>query len=174
VKALHLFQNVNGSWHWPSIVLVAGWLAGSAVTGCFVFANLFVNRTDRERIGPWTLTDRQVAAFVDNLRVQPSGRVAIEYTASDQLRSQAFASRIKEMMREAGYDVWDYSPAFQQTGNAPPMVGIEISTRPQTQTVGQRIERAFASMGVNSRLTSIMNNNYEDSYVVIYVGIKPN
>jgi hypothetical protein len=171
---ISLFQNVNGSWHWPSILLVMGWLAGSSVTGGFVFANLTVNRGEREKAGPWALSDRQAETFVDSLRGQPTGKVAIEYIASDQLRSQAFASRIKDMLKAAEYNVWDYTPVFQQTGNAPPMVGIEIATRPPTRAVGQRIERAFSSIGIRPHLTSITNNNYQDDYIVIYVGIKPN
>ena len=46
---ISLFQTASGTWHIPSILMVASWLAGSLVTGGFIFANLRVNRDDRIR-----------------------------------------------------------------------------------------------------------------------------
>ncbi len=64
--------------------------------------------------------------------------------------------------------------AFQQSGNAPPIVGIEIGTKSQSKTVGDHIEKAFKSIGIEPNQTTITNNNYTDDYVVIFIGVKPN
>lgn len=170
---ISLFQNVSGSWHWPSILAVVGWLIGSAVTGGFILANLTLNRIEREKAGPWKITEAQKEKFSNFLRDTPKGRVALEYTATDQVRAHALAVTLKDMLEKTGYDVWGYMPAFQQTGNAPPVVGIQIGIKDQSAVVGEHMKQAFEAMGIDARHARMTNNNYEDDYVVIFVGIKP-
>jgi hypothetical protein len=169
---LSLFQNASGGWHWPSILAVAGWLIGSAVTGGFIFANLTFNRIERDKAGPWRVTESQVERFSNYLKDAPKGKIAIEYSASDQVRAQAFATTIKDLLTRAGYNVWGYMPAFQQTGNSPPLVGIQIGTKDQSTAIGEVIRQAFKAIGIDASSARITNNNYEDDYVVIFIGIK--
>lgn len=46
-QLISLFQTPTGSWHLPSILMVASWLVSFLVTGGFMYANLKVNRDDR-------------------------------------------------------------------------------------------------------------------------------
>ena len=164
-----MFQNVSGSWHWPSILLVVGWL----ISGVFIFANLTYSRNEREKAGPWKITEAQKEKFSNSLREAPKGRVALEYTATDQVRAHALAVILKDMLEKAGYNVWGYMPAFQQTGNATPVVGIQVGIKDQSAVVGEHIKQAFETIGIDARRARMTNNNYEDDYVVILVGIKP-
>jgi hypothetical protein len=176
---MSLFQTASGSWHWPSILQLAAWLATFAVSGFFLFANLNLTRQERVRVaqveeqkGPWKLSDAQRQTFSDHLREAPKGNIAIEYTAADQVRSYDFAVRLRELLIAAGYDVWGHMPAFQQSGAAP-LIGIQIGIKDQSDVLGGYMQRAFKAIGIDANGARITNNNYPDDYVVIFVGIKP-
>lgn len=167
---LSWFQTSTGSWHLPSILALVGWLATSAT----LFATLKVNADERERNGPWKLSSAQVQQFSAALNGAPRGHLAIEYIALDATRSQPFADKLREMLGSAGYNVWGYIPAFQQTGNVAPLVGIRIGTKAGiSDSVGGPIQHAFETIGITTSHEVIMNNNYADDFVVILVGIKP-
>jgi hypothetical protein len=48
------------------------------------------------------------------------------------VRAHAFAVTLKEILTTAGYDVWGYMLAFQQSGNLAPLVGIQIGIKDQS------------------------------------------
>ncbi|SDR39680.1 hypothetical protein SAMN05444161_3482 [Rhizobiales bacterium GAS191] len=53
------------------------------------------------------------------------------------------------------------------------MVGIEIGVKDQSAIAGEYLREAFQKIGIDPKLSRILNNNYENDYVVIFVGIKP-
>jgi len=167
--------------------MVAGWLA----TGAFIFSTLYVNRNDRvrsaqelsdtkaqlkdfeEKQAPWKWSEQESGMFATHLKDAPKGKVAIEYIRSDEKRSHDFATKIKDILVKAGYDVWAYMPAFEQAGSAP-LIGVAILVKDrQSDIVGGFIQRAFNEVGINAVGISRTNNNYEDDRVVIWIGIKP-
>jgi hypothetical protein len=166
---LSLFQDASGNWHWPSVVTGIGWTLSTLV----ILASLYIGMKERERAGPWKLTAEQVERFTSYLKSTPPGKVAIEYTAADQVRSHAFADTLGKMIAQGGYDLWGYMPAFQQTGNAPPIKGIVIGTKAAAQTTSQRLQEAFKLVGIAAPIQNQGNDNHEADRAVVYVGIKP-
>jgi hypothetical protein len=175
MRILSLFQTVSGEWHWPSLLTVFGWVVGSLITGVFIFANLYVGRLDREKSGPWQLSQQQEITLLELFKKAPKGRLAVEYSAADQLRAHKFAEKLKEIFVASGYDVWGYMPSFVETGG-PALVGLRVDVKKSNETsdnVGGHIQRAFIAIDFDAPGRNITSNNYEDDFVVVRVGIKP-
>jgi hypothetical protein len=126
---LSLFQTAAGAWHLPSILAVAGWLAGSGVTGAFIFANLKVNRDDRVRAyhkeqqsitdasqakarieeleqkqRPRAVTPEQRAAFIEATKGGPFGPVVLATrTALPNKEQEDFTMGLRKMLDSAGF-----------------------------------------------------------------------
>jgi hypothetical protein len=128
---------------------------------------------DRRISGPWLLSSRQKEAFRESLKDAPKGKVAIEYIRSDEVRSRDFAVRVRDVLKDSGYEVWGYMPGFEQA-DTPPLVGVQIIVKnQQSDIVGGGLQRAFQSIGIDAKGARRTNNNYEDDFVVIWIGIKP-
>jgi len=126
-----------------------------------------------ERQAPWPLSDSQKQEFIAHLKDAPKGKVAIEYIRSDELRSREFAVRIRDILKETGYEVWGYMPGFEQA-DAPPLVGVQVIVKnQQSDIVGGGLQRAFQAIGIDAKGAHRTNNNYEDDFVVIWIGRKP-
>lgn len=126
---LSLFQTAAGAWHVPSILLVAGWLAGTLVTGAFVFANLKVNRDDRlrtfekeqrsasdaaaaqariseleEKQLPRTISAEQRQLFIESTKAGPFGPVyLVTRTAFQSKEQEDFTMQLRRMLDAAGF-----------------------------------------------------------------------
>jgi hypothetical protein len=126
---LSLFQTAMGAWHLPSILAVAGWVVGSAVTGGFIFANLKVNRDDRARAfekeqqsiaeanqarakieeleqkqRPRTISSEQKALFIEATKAGPFGPVVLATrTAMPNKEQEDFTMQLRKMLDEAGF-----------------------------------------------------------------------
>lgn len=124
-----LFQTATGAWHFPSILAVAGWLVGSAVTGGFIFANLKVNRDDRIRAHQKeqqsiaeanqaraqiaelerqqrhrVITPEQKALFIEATKAGPFGPVVLATHAALPTKEQEnFTMQLRRMLDEAGF-----------------------------------------------------------------------
>lgn len=126
-----------------------------------------------EKQAPWELTTEQKAVFTAQLISAPKGRVAIEYIRSDEARSRKFAVVLRDILKNAAYDVWGYMAGFMQA-DAPPLVGIQISIKDQkSNLVGGGLQRAFKAIGIQADGVHRSDQTYEDDFVVIYVGVKP-
>lgn len=127
----------------------------------------------KQAAAPWELTKEQRALLIARLTGAAKGRIAIEYIRSDEARSQRFATTLRDILKNVGYDVWGYMPGFMQTG-APPLVGIRISIKDQkSSVVGRDIQQAFKAIGIEAEEMRRSDQTYEDDFVVVYVGIKP-
>jgi hypothetical protein len=166
---LSLFEDASGNWHWQSVLTATGWV----LAGLVLFLGLWIGKIERDKAGPWKVSEAQRASFLNYLKATPAGKVAIEYTAADQVRSHAFATIVGKMIAGGGYNVWGYMPAFQQTGNAAPLVGVKIGIKPQSRSTGEHIQKAFMSAGIEASIGPEASNNYEDDRAVVYIGIKP-
>lgn len=139
-----LFQAASGAWHLPSILAVAGWLVGSAVTGVFLFANLRVNRDDRIRafhkeqqsIGeatqararieelerqqhPRSITLEQTAIFIDATKAGPFGPVVLATHAALPTKEQLeFTMQLRAMLDEAGFGAVEQSAIVHGFGTS--------------------------------------------------------
>ena len=164
---LSLFQDASGNWHWPSVVTGAGWLLSTLV----IFVGLYIGMIERDKAGPWRLTTAEIERFTGYLKSTPSGKVAIEYTSADQVRSNAFASVLAKMVTDGGYDLWGYMPVFQQTGNVAPLIGIQIGVTSDSAPTGQHLQEAFRLAGIKARIAR--GGDYGADRATIYVGIKP-
>jgi len=126
---LSLFQTAVGAWHLPSMLAVAGWVAGSAVTGAFIFANLKVNRDDRVRAyekeqkslseasqarakieelenrqRPRAISREQKAMFMEATKAGPFGPVVLATrTALPSKEQEDFTMQLRKMLDEAGF-----------------------------------------------------------------------
>jgi hypothetical protein len=180
---ISLFQTAIGGWHWPSVFSLITLLLSFITfigSGFVTFANLKINRADRieaarlDRVrGPWILSSEEVKTFEAALADAPKGKVAIEYSAMDQLRVRDFAVKLKDILEGIGYEVWGYIPAFREAGG-PATIGIKIGIKVgKSDEVGGFIQSAFSSIEINAPGHHITNNNYPDDYVVIFVGAKP-
>ena len=124
-----LFQTAAGTWHVPSLLTIAGWLVGSAVTGAFIFANLKVNRDERIRAHqkeqqsisegdqarsrieeleqkqrPRTISHEQRSVFVEETKAGPFGPVVLATrTALPSREQEAFTMQLRAMLDEAGF-----------------------------------------------------------------------
>jgi len=161
------------------------------VSGLFIFVGLHVARNDRDAAyrkaqesktiitalqqaqAPWPFPEAKKQEFIAHLQDAPKGRVAIEYIRSDEVRSRDFAVRIRDILKECGYEVWGYMPAFEQA-DAPPLVGVQIIVKNrQAEIVGGGLQRAFQAIGIDAKDAHRTNNNYEDDFVVVWIGMKP-
>jgi hypothetical protein len=126
---LSLFQTAAGGWHIPSILLVAAWLAGTLVTGGFMFANLKVNRDDRVRSfeeelrsaaeasaaqarineleeaqRPRTISAEQRQLFIESTKAGPFGPVyLLTRTAFPNKEQEDFTMQLRRMLDAAGF-----------------------------------------------------------------------
>jgi hypothetical protein len=164
-----IFQDASGNLHWPSTLAAIGWV----VAGVLLFVNLWFGKLDRDKSGPWKINEEQKQVFSTYLQKARKGKVAVEYSASDHVRAHAFATIVKEMLEKGGYDVWGYMPTFQQTGSAPPRVGIFIGAKPIAKANAEHINGAFKASNILAQIVPQNNNNYEDDRAVVYIGIKP-
>jgi len=130
---------------------------------------------DHRISGPWPLSLREKETFLQSLKDAPKGKVAIEYIRSDEARSRDFAVRIRDMLKNSGYEVWGYMAGFMQA-DAPPLVGVRISVKDQkSDIVGGALQRAFQSIGIHAQGTRRADQDatYDDDCAVIYIGMKP-
>jgi len=105
---------------------------------------------DRHISGPWILSAREKETFIQSLKDAPKGKVAIEYMRSDEPRSREFAVKIRDILKDSGYEVLGYMAGFMQA-DAPPLVGVRISVKDQTSdTVGGGLQRAFQAVGIRT------------------------
>src|SRR5437879_2342888 len=95
-RMFSIFQDASDNWHAPSILAAIGWL----IAGILLFVNLWYAKIDRDRNGAWKVTEAQKETFSNFLRETPGGKVAVEYTATDQLRSNALATILKELLEK--------------------------------------------------------------------------
>jgi hypothetical protein len=175
MRVLSIFETVSGEWHWPSLLAMIGWLIGSLVTGAFIVATLYFNWLDREKNGPWRLSPQQESTLMELLKKAPKGRLAVEYTAADQMRAYKFAEKLKEIFVASGYDVWAHMPSFVESGG-PALTGLRIEVKKSNEVsdaVGAHIQGAFLAIGFAAPGMNITNNNYADDYAVVRVGIRP-
>lgn len=126
---LSVFQTAAGGLHIPSILLVAGWLAGTLVTGGFMLANLKVNRDDRirtfereqrsaadattaqariaeleERLHPRTISPEQRQLFIESTKAGPFGPVyLVTRTAFPSKEQEDFTMQLRELLNAAGF-----------------------------------------------------------------------
>ena len=125
-------------------------------------------------MAPWCYRLARKKLFRESLKDAPRGKVAIEYIGSDEARSPAISAvRVKDILKDVGYEVWDYMPGFEQA-DAPPLVGVQIIVKnQQSDVVGGGLQQAFHSIGIDAKNARRTNNNYEDDFVVIWIGMKP-
>jgi hypothetical protein len=145
------------------------------ILGALLTAGAAIGRyyVDRRISGPWLLSSRQQEAFRGSLKDAPKGKVAIEYIRSDEARSRDYAVKIRDILKDSGYDVWGYMPAFEQ-GDASPIVGVQIIVKnQQSDIVGGGLQKAFRAIGIDAKGARRTDNNYEDDFVVIWIGMKP-
>ena len=152
-------------WLTIAIPLLGGLLTAGAAIGRYYI--------DRRINGPWLLSSSEERAFRASLKDAPKGKVAIEYIRSDEARSRDFAVRVRDILTDSGYEVWGYMPGFEQA-DAPPLVGVQINVKnQQSDIVGGGLQRAFQSVGIDTKGARRTNNNYEDDFVVVWIGTKP-
>ena len=165
-----LFQTAEGSWHWPSIFSLLGWLAASAVLA----GTLIVSRVERLQQGPWLLSEDEQKAFVTALKNERRGKVSIEYSSIDARRVYGFAEKLKQILEREGYEVWNYLSGFLEAGR-PPQLGISIGVvkNAESDVVGGGIQRALSAAGIDAKGLIRIDNNYPVETAVIYVGAKP-
>jgi hypothetical protein len=130
---------------------------------------------DRHINGPWTLSTREKETFLRSIKDAPKGKVAVEYIRSDEARSREFAVKIRDMLKDSGYEVWGYMAGFMQA-DAPPLVGARVSVKDQkSNVVGGGLQRAFQAVGIHAEGTqrAVQDATYDDDFVVVYIGMKP-
>ena len=124
---------------------------------------------------PWPLSDSQKQDFIAHLKDAPKGKVAIEYIRSDETRSREFAVRIRDILKDSGYDVWGYMAGFMQA-DAPPLIGVQITVKnQQSDIVGGGLQRAFQAIGfpASGGRRAAQDSTYDDDMAVIFIGMKP-
>ena len=129
----------------------------------------------KESQAPWALSADKKESFIAQLKDAPKGKVAIEYIRSDEIRSREFAAKIRDILKDAGYEVWGYRAGFMQA-DAPPLVGIRLTIKDQkSDVVGGGLQRAFKVLGfeVEGTHRAAQDATYDDDFVVIYIGLKP-
>jgi hypothetical protein len=174
---MNIFETADGSAHWPSIIAMLGWLIGSLVTGGVLLATLHYNRNERVRVAeekaPWRLSPQQEQVIVEKITAGPKGKVAIEFSAADRIRVRDFAHKLRSVFAIGGLEVWGYIPAFREAAG-PPVIGLRIGVKSGiAETVGLSIRDALAAAGLAATIHPNNNNNYEDDFAVVFVGMKP-
>lgn len=124
---------------------------------------------------PWQMTAADIALLRAQLAEVPKGKVRIEYIQSDEKRARPFAEQLSNILKKSGFDVWGYMSPFTRV-NAPTLVGVDMSYKTQeARPIAAGLKTAFSAISLNTPIAvrSPQDSTYDDSQVVIYVGLRP-
>lgn len=193
-----LFQTAAGAWHIPSILTTAGWLAGSAVTGVFIFANLKVNRDDRIRAyqkeqqstaevnqarlrieeleqkqRPRTISSEQVSIFIDATKDGPFGPVVLATrSALPNKEQEDFTMQLRKMLDNAGFGnrEFDIVNGFSTGVDSKKFLGF-VSNGSAPPPYFSNVAGGLYKLGLISPDTPIAVNNPHAKEGVLYLFI---
>jgi hypothetical protein len=164
-------DNQLSSWSWwLTFVTILVPALAAVVTAIAGYGAMKVNdRISLVTTSFRTITPKQRSQFVAFLAPSPKGKVKMSVTASDR-EAFAFASQVRDMIREAGYETPEIMNTFI---SAPPLIGILIKVKSESDQppFGGPIQKAFKAINIDT--PGKVDSSVDANTVLIQVGLKP-